>query len=57
MKLLPAATHELVHYPKAIYGELYGLAADPHEYGNLLRQPRPRRRLNLASYSHAFLPP
>lgn len=40
VKMLRSATHKLVHYPGAKYGELYDLVADPEEYFNLYEDPK-----------------
>ena len=39
VKMVRTASHKLVHYPNAPYGELYELSADPHEYENLYANP------------------
>jgi arylsulfatase len=35
VKMVRTATHKLVHYPGAGYGELYDLSRDPDEYDNV----------------------
>ncbi|HET8547675.1 MAG TPA: sulfatase-like hydrolase/transferase [Bryobacteraceae bacterium] len=39
VKMVRTATHKLVHYPGARYGELYDLKRDPDEYDNLYDDP------------------